>query len=179
MGKEKPQPIISMIAAVDDRGNLAINGKLPWKKQLADKKYYLDKIAGRTIIMGSRTFRAADHSRKGNHIVIISRSSYKNFNIPETDVINSIEAIQNINPVLKEDEVFITGGGKIYAAVEKEIADRIYLNIIHTDGKLTGEEIKFPELDTNKRWKLVSSKIIPSDMDNEFSAEFKVYSRIR
>jgi dihydrofolate reductase len=179
LGTEKSGPIISMIAAVDDRRNLAINGKLPWKKQLADKLYYLDKISGRTIIMGSNTFRAADHSREGNHIVVISRNSYKDFNLPEADVINSIEAIQGVIPVSKEDEVYITGGGIIFTAAEKNIADRIYLNIIHTNSKHKGNEIKFPELDTVNRWKLVSSTMNPSDLDNEFPVEFLVYSRLR
>lgn len=170
-------PVISMIAAVDDKQNLAIDGRLPWKRQLADKNFYLQKVAGHTIIMGSTTYAAADHSRKGNRIVVISRKSFKEFDLPEEDVIDSIEAILTVNPQAGEDEVFITGGGSIYTAAEKEIADRIYLNVIYTNNSKTGMEIKFPNLDNNK-WKLVGSEEVAADRDNEFPAKFMIYERI-
>ncbi len=178
MKSDKNRPTISMIAAVDDRWNLAIDGKLPWTRQLADKQYYLRKIAGHTIIMGSTTFGAADHSRKGNHIVVISGRSHKEFDLPEEDVIDSIEAISTVRPQPEKDEIFITGGGSVYSAAEKEIADRIYLNIIYTDRSKTGKEIKFPQVDTENKWKLVSSEEIPADKDNEFPADFKIFERI-
>ncbi|MCK5153263.1 MAG: dihydrofolate reductase [Spirochaetales bacterium] len=177
MSFNRKRPVISMIAAVDDRWNLAVDGRLPWKRQLADKNYYLQKVAGHTIIMGSTTYAAADHSRKGNRIVVISRRSFKEFNLLEEDVIDSIEAILTVEPQTEENEIFITGGGSIYTAAEKEIADRIYLNIIYTDSSKTGKEIKFPDLDNNK-WKLVGSEKIAADQDNEFPAKFMIYERI-
>jgi dihydrofolate reductase len=178
MGTDNKRPIISMIAAVDDEWNLAIDGKLPWQSQLADKRYYLEKIAGHTIIMGSTTFGAADHSRKGNHIVVISKRSYKEFGLPEVDVINSIGAIPTVKLLSGEEEVFITGGSSIYMAVEDEIVDRIYLNIIHTGKSRTGKNVKFPRLDIKNKWNLVSSNNILADKDNEFSADFMIYERV-
>ncbi len=178
MNLTKKRPIFSMIAAVDEKHNLAIDGKLPWKRQLDDKNYYLQKVAGHTIIMGSTTFASADHSRKGNRIVVISRKSFKEFDLQEEDVINSIEAILTVKPQAEEDEMFITGGGSIYTAAEKEIADRIYLNIIYTDGSRTGEEIKFPEIDTKNKWKIVGSEEIAANQDNEFPSKFIIYDRI-
>jgi len=173
--KEK---VISMIAAVDDEWNLAIDRKLPWSKQAADKAYYLSKIAGHTIIMGSTTYGSADHSREGNRIVVISRQDREALNLSEdVELIDSIEAINDIIPKDGETELFITGGGSIYTAAEEAIANRIYLNFIHTDGTRDGIETKFPVLDTEKKWKEVSSKSIPVDENNEFPADFKIFER--
>ena len=178
MNLDKNNPIVSMIAAVDDRWNLAIDGKLPWTRQLADKRYYLGKIAGHTIIMGSTTFSAADHSRKGNRIVVISGRLYSEFDLPREDVLDSVETILTVKPQQEENEVFITGGGSIYTAAEKEIADRIYLTVIYTDGSRTGKEIKFPNIDSKSKWELVSSVDVPADKDNEFPSKFMVFERI-
>ncbi len=177
MNLDKKKPVISMIAAVDDKQNLAIDGRLPWKRQLADKNYYLQKVSGHTIIMGSNTYASADHSRKGNRIVVISRKPCKEFDLPKEDVIGSIEAILTIKPQAEESEIFITGGGSIYTAAEKQIADRIYLNIIYTDSSDSGKKIKFPKLDTKNKWKLVSSKEIAADQVNEFPSKFMIYER--
>ena len=161
--------MLSMIAAITNNRVLAKEGKLPWGKLPVDKEYYLDKIKGHTIIMGSTTYLSADHSREGNRVIVLSR---KDLDVPDdVTVIHSPEEALEIEPLPNEKEMFITGGGSVYAAM-LPFVDKIYLTRVdmESDG-----EVVFPEL--GEEWKLIDSKRVEADEENKYACTFEVYSK--
>ena len=47
--------IISLIAALDDKGGMGLNGGLPWPHNPADMKWFREATMGKVVIVGSVT----------------------------------------------------------------------------------------------------------------------------
>lgn len=49
--------IISLIAALDDKGGIGFKGGLPWPKNSADLKWFKDVTMGKTLLVGHNTYK--------------------------------------------------------------------------------------------------------------------------
>ena len=73
-----------------------------------------------------------------------------------------------------ESELFIMGGGQIYAeALFKGLVDRLYITRIAT---VVEGDVRFPDLDRSK-WKLVESVAHAADAANAYDHTFETYER--
>jgi dihydrofolate reductase len=68
-----------------------------------------------------------------------------------------------------EDEVFIIGGGQIFAEAI-ELADRIYLTLVHT---FTNTDVFFPEMAPD-HWEEIKAEEHHVDNKNLFPLTFKI-----
>ena len=92
---------------------------------------------GHPIIMGRKTFESIGRPLPNRTNIVITRdTSYKK---EGTIVVHSLQdAIEKARNVILNDkgerEVFIFGGGQIYAeAMKKDLVDRLYLTIVKGD----------------------------------------------
>lgn len=110
---------------------------MPWHLS-EDLKRFRQLTMGHHIVMGRKTWESIGRLLPGrNHIIISRRPGYK---VPGARVVGSIDAA--IAAAGDDSEIFIIGGGEIYALV-LPIADRILATEI--DGKFEGDTY-FPEL---------------------------------
>jgi dihydrofolate reductase len=137
---------ISLIAAIENKTRTIGNSKtndLVWKGMPGDMKRFREFTTGHPVIMGRKNFDsipAEFKPLKDRTNIVISRNSSL---ILPNDVIltTSIkEALEKARTIDKE-EIFVIGGGEIYAQ-SIDIADRLYLTII--DGE-SGGDVFFPE----------------------------------
>lgn len=113
--------ILSLIAAVGENYELGKNNDLIWHLD-GDLPFFRKVTTGKTVIMGRKTFESLPKALpKRRNIVLTTDASY---------VAEGAEVFTDFGEILEsvksEEEVFIIGGGKVYA-LAMPLADRIYL----------------------------------------------------
>lgn len=129
--------ILSHIAAMSRNHVIGKENRLPWHLP-EDLKFFKKMTNGKILIMGRKTFESLPGHLPNRHHIVISRS---HFIADESDVdfVASIdEALALAERLLegRNEEVFICGGGEIYAQTLDK-ADRLYLTII--DQEIEGD----------------------------------------
>jgi dihydrofolate reductase len=131
---------ISIIAAIGRRRELGKGNDLLWKIP-DDLKRFRELTKGHPIIMGRKTYeslpmRPLPHR---TNIVVTRDQEYKS---PTFISASSIEdAIEKAKNAPGSEEIFVIGGGQIYAAALLH-ADRLYLTII--DAEAPEADVFFP-----------------------------------
>jgi dihydrofolate reductase len=126
------QPKISLIAALSENCVIARDGKIPWHLP-GDWKRYREKIDGRVIIVGRKTF---DRSYRNDVSIVVTRQDDYVPPIPATIAHTVSEALRVAREKLadvraeKRDEIVVIGGGEIFRQTIGT-ADMLYLTIIH------------------------------------------------
>jgi dihydrofolate reductase len=103
------------------------DGALPWHLP-EDLKRFRQLTMGHHIVMGRKTWESLGRLLPGRHHVIVSRSP--GYAVPGATVAGSVDAA--IAACGGDDEVFVIGGGEIYA-LALPVADRILLTEIEQD----------------------------------------------
>lgn len=103
------------------------DGALPWRLP-EDLKRFKALTMGHHIVMGRKTWESLGRPLPGRHHVIVSRSP--GYAVPGATVARSIDAA--ITACGDDDEIFVIGGGEIYA-LALPAADRILLTEIEQE----------------------------------------------
>ncbi len=167
--------ILSIIVAVNESGGISLENRIPWK--LVDDLQRFKRITmGHHLIMGRKTFEAIGHLLPGRATIIMSRNAEFQPEVtcekPDCQVVHSLQEALRLAENDGEDEVFIIGGGEVYAEAIP-LADRIYFTRVHMSGPT---DVFFPEL--NKRdWAVLNSSYQPADDKNQYSSTFHLLER--
>ncbi len=162
---------ISIIVAQALNKGIGFDNKLMWR-QSADLKRFKELTTGHTIVMGRKTFDSIGKPLPNRKNIIISRNA--DLKIEGCIVVNSIESALQLAQNESESDVFIIGGGEIYA-LTLPISNTLYVTEINTD--LKEADAFFPEIDKTV-WKIDSSESFKSDEKNQFDYQFINYSKI-
>ena len=154
--------IISLICAASQNGVIGIDNRLPWRLP-ADMKRFRRLTMGHHILMGRKTYESIGKPLSGRTNIIITRQP--DYRVENCQVASSLEAA--IALCQNEDEIFIGGGADIYQQA-LEVANRIYLTIIHAD--FEGDTFLF---DIDKTvWHETSREDFEPDEKNSFHYSF-------
>ena len=129
---------ISIVAAVSRNGVIGANGGMPWRIP-EDLRCFRRLTMGGVVIMGRRTFDSIGKPLDGRVNIVISRNP--DFRPEEGAQVGgvggalgvgkaeSLETALMVAEMAKRDaEVFIIGGGEIYAlALREGVAERMFL----------------------------------------------------
>ena len=91
--------------------------------------------------------------------------------LPNSQEIGSDEA--NSPKDLDEKELFVLGGGEVYAQLIDK-CNKMYISHIQTD--IVDADVYFPEVDWSK-WEQISRKSFEQNERNEFPFDFTIYER--
>lgn len=133
--------IISLIAAADEHLAIGRGGDMPWHIS-ADLKYFKQVTSGCSVIMGRKTWESiGSRPLPKRRNIVVSKQLIANDATNGTinteaagETETSVVYCDSLESALTEaasDEVFIMGGGSIYAQA-LPMADRIYLTEIRT-----------------------------------------------
>jgi dihydrofolate reductase len=121
--------IVSLVLAVSENGVIGKENQLPWRLP-ADMKFFKQLTTGHTVIMGRKTYESIGRPLPNRRNMVVSRN--EELSIPGVEVYDSLGGA--LKACIGEDEVFIIGGGAVYAkALDLDVVDRIYLTIVHAD----------------------------------------------
>ncbi len=160
---------VSIIAAIGKKGEIGINGLLPWYLP-ADLKRFKEITGGHTVIMGRKTYESIGKPLPDRINVIITRN--QNYEVPGCLVVHSIkEALIITN---QEPEVFIIGGAEIFAEA-LPFVEKMYITAIDKDFPA---DTFFPELDLSE-WKITKTQTRHRPETEHIGFDFLIYERIK
>ena len=160
--------MINIIVAVSDNLAIGRGGDMPWHIS-ADLSYFKQVTTGHTIVMGRRTWESIGCRPLKNRKNIVVSST-----LPDQDGAIVVPSLKDAI-ARAQGEVFIIGGGKLYAAA-MELADRLYLTRVHT--VVEDADTFFPFIEP-EQWRLVSCSERMTDVVSDLQFEFKVYDKSR
>lgn len=131
--------MISIIAAIDSQRGLGKDNKLLWHIP-EDLKRFKELTTGHPVIMGRKTFESIGRVLPNRTNIVVTQNP--DFSFEGVKAVSSIdEAIEEAGRALGSEEIFVIGGGQIYAqAISK--ADRLYLTLVEGD---FGADVFFPD----------------------------------
>lgn len=136
-----------MIAAVGKNGELGKNNALLWKLD-GDLPFFKRTTMGKSVIMGRKTFLSLPKALPGRKNIVITAN--KDFTADGALTASSPE--EALFLCENEEEVFIIGGGQIYACFINR-ADRLYLT--EADAEDSSADTYFPAFDSENFIKTV------------------------
>lgn len=168
------EPRITLIGAVSRNHVIGRDLDMPWKLS-SDLKRFKAQTMGKPMIMGRKTFLSVgERPLPGRPHIIISRNPDY---LPEgVDVVSSLEeALELAKAKARElgvDEVFVAGGGEIYAQA-MPFADQ--LSVTHVEVELEGDTF-FPQIDLAVFVKTEEIPL-PAGEKDTYAVRFATYRR--
>jgi dihydrofolate reductase len=120
------KPLVSMIAAIGKNRELGRDNKLLWKIP-EDTQYFRDTTRGHAVIMGRRTYESIGRPLPDRANIVVSRDLH--YRAPGCEVVARVETALARARELEKKEIFIIGGGQIYAEGLPH-AQRLYLTLV-------------------------------------------------
>ena len=161
--------IISIIAAMDEKRGIGINGQIPWRLK-DDLKQFKRFTMGHYLIVGRKTFESIGKPLPGREIIVLTKE--RSYSPSGCSIAHSIDEALSIARFNGEYEVFVIGGGEIFRQF-LELSSRLYLTIVHT---FVQADTYFPEF-SNGDWVLKWECYHPKDENNQYSFTFMYLER--
>jgi len=156
---------ISSIVATARNRVIGKDNELLWHIP-ADFKHFKATTMGKPMIMGRKTYKSLPAMLKGRDHIIITRNA---IDFEDDEFIwycGSIEdAIEKAKAIAEKDgvdEIFIIGGGQIYAAT-MPIIDRLYLTLVERDYE---GDTRFPEINWDE-WTILNEEKIEEETEKD------------
>jgi len=168
---KESHPRLTIIAALTRNGVIGRGNRLPWHIP-EDLKRFKALTLGHPVIMGRKTFESIlatlGKPLPGRENIVVTRS--RDFAPPGCRVVHSIE--DAIAAAAGVEEVFVIGGGEIYA-LALPYAHGLRLTEVHADDQ---GDAYFPEFDLAD-WLEVSRESLVSAGPGGLRFDFVTYER--
>jgi dihydrofolate reductase len=166
--------IISLIVAVDEDWGIGLKNQIPWRLS-HDLKRFKQLTMGHHLLMGRKTYESIGYPLPGRTSIVITHQ--KSFPTPDEftgKVLTAPSFLDGLHMAERrgENELFIIGGGQIYAQAHSR-ADCIYLTRVHAHCYC---DTLFPVL-APEDWIEVHHEDHPADAKNQFSTTFSILRR--
>lgn len=149
--------ILSMIAALDERGGIGLKNNIPWHLP-GDLSQFKKLTMGHYLILGRKTYQSIGKPLPGRKMIVLSRDP--EFKLPGNQVVSSFEEGLQIARDAGEKELFVIGGAAIYQ-LALPMADRMYLTRVHSTSQA---DVFFPEFDS-VNWLKICEQDFPPGQD--------------
>jgi dihydrofolate reductase len=163
---------ISLVVAASENNVIGKDNKLLWHLP-NDLKFFKNTTWAMPVIMGRKTFQSVDNQPlPGRLNIILTRHPEL---VPAGTHTRSAATLEQAIEIAGETdakEVFVCGGGEIYAQA-MPLADAIILTRVHAS--LQGDAY-FPEIDQTV-WNLFSQLDFPADEKHAYAYSFQVWER--
>lgn len=136
---------VTLVAAVAANGVIGVDGDLPWRLP-DDLAHFKALTMGHPMIMGRATFDSIGRALPGRTTIVVTRN-------PDWTA-DGVETASSVEDALRralaiDDDVFVVGGGQIYA--EALNADAVDLLCITRVAASPDGDVRFPAVDW-ERW---------------------------
>ena len=156
--------MFSIIAAVGKNRELGKKGELIFHLK-EDMRFFKETTMGHKVVMGRRTWESLPFKLPGRTNIVVTS---QDFGGPD-ETIHDVSDFINRNKDT-EEEIFVIGGGKIYAEF-LPYASKIYLTEVLAED--SEADTFFPEFDENN----FNRKIIKEGKENDLAFAISLYQR--
>ena len=151
---------ISLVAAVDQRGGIGRDNRLPWHLS-DDLRHFRRLTMGHHVLMGRKTYQGAEGKMPGRKLIVLSRDPA--FQASDAQVVASLEAGIQLAERAGEQELFVIGGAQVFAQA-LPLAQRLHLTRVHADA---GADVFFPPFDMAD-WRVLKETVFSAGPKNDF-----------
>lgn len=130
--------IISIVAAVDERGGIGRENRLPWHLS-DDLKHFRRLTMGHHVLMGRKTYQSSAGKMPGRKLIVLSRDP--NFQPEDAHLAKTFEEGIDFARQANETELFVIGGAQVFAQA-LPLAQRFYLTQVHAN---SNADVFFPK----------------------------------
>ncbi len=160
---------VTIIAAVAENRAIGKDNDLIWHLP-RDLKFFKETTEGHFVIMGRKNYYSIPEKYrplpKRRNIVVSRRTDLR---IDGIDLFSSIEKAIEFGREKKQKEIFIIGGGQVYAyALENDLVNKML--ITHVSGEFSAD-VFFPKFDSNN-WE--SELLLDYQKDNSNPLDFTI-----
>ncbi len=152
--------LISLVAAVDQRGGIGRDNRLPWHLS-DDLKHFRRLTMGHHVLMGRKTYQSAAGKMPGRKLIVLSRDLA--FQPEDAQVAGSLEAGIDLAKKAGEQELFVIGGAQVFAQA-LPLAQRLHLTRVHADANA---DVFFPPFDMDE-WRITEQTEFAAGPKNDF-----------
>ena len=164
---------ISLIVAASENNVIGKDNKLLWNLP-NDMKFFKNTTWGMPVIMGRKTYESfAAGALPGRFNFVVTHQKLWDANSDKVKVAENINDAVSLAEQTDCKEIFIIGGGQIYADAIKTIANKIYITRVHAtfDG-----DTFFPVINESE-WELISNTDFPVDEKQAYAYSFQQWVR--
>lgn len=161
--------ILSILAAMDEQRGIGKDNQIPWKAP-KDLKRFRSLTMGHHLIMGRKTYESIGNPLGGRTSIVLTHQP--DFQANGFLIAHSLREAYLLAEDHNENEVFIIGGGEIFAETIGTV-DRVYLTTIHL---IAHCDVFFPEFSLDD-WEVIESIFHPADQKNLFDLSFLTLNR--
>ncbi|RYY28588.1 MAG: dihydrofolate reductase [Chitinophagaceae bacterium] len=162
--------MISLVVAASDNNVIGKDNQLLWHLP-QDLKYFKNVTWAMPVIMGRKTFESLGKPLNGRYNIVVTRN--KNWHPEGVVVVNDLQAAYKAAEMADTREVFVLGGGDIYAQAIAH-ADKLHITRVH--GHFEGDTF-FPKLDGS--WRLQYGIDFEKDEKHAYPFTIEVWERNR
>jgi dihydrofolate reductase len=156
--------ILSLVAAVDQKGGIGRDNRLPWHLS-DDLKHFRRLTMGHHVLMGRKTYQSSQGKMPGRKLIVLTRTA--DFTASDAQIVSSLDGGIQLALDAGETELFVIGGAQVFAQA-LPIAQRLYYTEVHADANA---DSFFPQLD-RAQWREISRQDFPAGPKNDYS--FKI-----
>jgi len=161
--------IVSLLVAMDLKRGIGKDNRLPWHLS-DDLKQFKRLTMGHHMILGRKTYESIGKPLPGRTTILLTHRP--DFQPDGCLVAHSLEEALSIARERGESEVFIIGGGQVFAQA-LPLADRIYLTRVHARVEA---DVYFPSFDETQ-WIEIERSDYPADSKNQFAFTFQLFEK--
>lgn len=161
--------MLSLIVAAAENNAIGKNNGLLWKLP-ADMKFFKNTTWAFPVIMGRKTFESLGKPLMGRYNIVVT--TQPGWHRDGVETAGSVPEAIKMAELMKTNEIFIIGGGKIYEET-LPLADRIYMTRVHT---VAEGDTFFPEMNGSE-WQLTSAHSYKKDEKHAFDFDFETWDR--
>ena len=142
-----------IISAVAKNGVIGrSNGEMPWHVK-EEFQHFKNTTLGFPILMGRKSFDTLGKPLKGRLNVVITNNPEYKVPFEEVKIFHSLKNAVDYFESLKQEQIFIIGGGQIYKQAIS-LADEMIISIMDFEAE---GDVFFPVID-EKVWEVKSSE---------------------
>jgi len=163
--------IISIVVAAGENNAIGANNDLLWKLP-QDMRFFKNLTWGMPVVMGRKTFESmGSKPLPGRTNIVISTTLEMH---PGVHLASNMEHALSVAADTDCKEVFVIGGGQIYADV-LDRADCIYMTRVH--GVFPHADTFFPDID-QRVFSCDATRSVPADERHAHAFTFETWKRI-
>ncbi|UTW64472.1 dihydrofolate reductase [bacterium SCSIO 12741] len=163
--------IVSLIVAMGSDHAIGRDNDLMWHLP-ADMKFFKETTRGHHVLMGRKNYLSIPERFRplpGRPNQVLTRQ--QDFEAPGCTVIHNIEEGIDLARQAGEEELFVIGGGEVYAlALKQGLIDKMY--ITHVQASFEDAEAFFPKFEQDD-WN--ANLIQKQDPDDKHQFAFEVW----
>lgn len=165
---------VALIVAVAANNAIGKDNDLLWHIP-SDMQFFKRTTAGHCIITGRKNYESIPPRFRplpNRTNIVVTRD--KDYVAEGAVVVHSIEAALDHAATLTDEEIFVIGGGQIYATcLEKGYIDRMYITHV---SQTFEADVFFPEF-SEEDWSIESHESLEVAEEKGFTAEVVIYEK--